>query len=65
MAVLVSIFAHYGGYGSGESYVDGLVPAIYAGAAVVAVGAFAALGITRGRRVEEQAEEYEAVPEAA
>jgi EmrB/QacA subfamily drug resistance transporter len=65
VAVLASIFAHYGGYGSGESFVDGLVPAIYAGAAVVAVGALAALGISRGRRVEAQAEEYEPVLEAA
>jgi len=65
VAVLASIFAHYGGYGSGQSYVDGLVPAIYVGAAVVAVGALAALGIKRGRRLDQQAEEYEAVPEAA
>jgi EmrB/QacA subfamily drug resistance transporter len=65
VAVLASIFAHYGGYGSGQSYVDGLVPAIYVGAAVVAVGALAALGIKRGRRLDQPAEEYEAVPEAA
>mgnify|MGYP001052445355 CR=1 FL=1 len=42
-----------------------LVPAIYVGAAVVAVGALAALGIKRGRRLDQPAEEYEAVPEAA
>jgi EmrB/QacA subfamily drug resistance transporter len=65
VAVLASIFAHYGGYGSGQSYVDGLVPAIYVGAAFVAVGALAALGIKRGRRLDQPAEEYEAVPEAA
>jgi EmrB/QacA subfamily drug resistance transporter len=65
VAVLASIFAHYGGYGSGQSYVDGLVPAIYVGAAFVAVGALAALGIRRGRRLDRQVEEYEAVPEAA
>jgi EmrB/QacA subfamily drug resistance transporter len=65
VAVLASIFAHYGGYGSGQSFVDGLVPAIYVGAAVVAVGAVAALGIKRGRRLDQPVEEYEAVPEAA
>jgi EmrB/QacA subfamily drug resistance transporter len=65
VAVLASIFAHYGGYGSGQSYVDGLVPAIYVGAAFVAVGALAALGIRRGRRLDQPVEEYEAVPEAA
>jgi EmrB/QacA subfamily drug resistance transporter len=65
VAVLASIFAHYGGYGSGQSYVDGLVPAIYVGAAFVAVGALAALGIKRGRRLDQPVEEYEAVPEAA
>ncbi|MDQ2911081.1 MAG: DHA2 family efflux MFS transporter permease subunit, partial [Actinomycetota bacterium] len=65
VAVLASIFAHYGGYRSGESYVNGLVPAIYAGAAVVAVGALAALGVSRGRRIDAQAEEYEPALEAA
>jgi EmrB/QacA subfamily drug resistance transporter len=65
VAVLASIFAHYGGYGSGQTYVDGLVPAIYVGAAFVAVGALAALGIKRGRRLDQPVEEYEAVPEAA
>ncbi|MDQ2909872.1 MAG: DHA2 family efflux MFS transporter permease subunit [Actinomycetota bacterium] len=65
VAVLASIFAHYGGYGSGESFVNGLTPALYAGAAVVAVGALAALGISRGQRVGAAAEEYESVLEAA
>jgi MFS family permease len=66
VAVLASVFAHYGGYGSGQSFVDGLTPAIYVGAAVVAVGALAALGIKRGRRLDEQtSEEYQASLEAA
>src|SRR5881275_2651036 len=50
VAVLASIFAHYGGYGSGTSYVAGLTPAIYIGAAIVAIGALAALLIRRPRR---------------
>jgi len=51
VAVLASVFAHYGGYGSGQSFVDGLTPAIYVGAALVAAGAVASLGIARKRRV--------------
>src|SRR6478609_2732584 len=47
VAVLASIFAHYGGYGTGQSFVDGLGPALYVGAAVVAAGAVAALGVSR------------------
>ena len=62
VAVLASVFAHYGGYGSGETFVNGLGPALYAGAGVVALGALAALGISRKRRTQES---YEAVPEAA
>jgi EmrB/QacA subfamily drug resistance transporter len=64
VAVLASIFAHYGGYGSGASYVDGLTPAIYVGAAIVAIGALAALAIKRPRRVAKE-EQYEPVLEAA
>ena len=50
VAVLASIFSHYGGYGSGESFVDGMTPAVYVGAAVVAVGSLAAFAIRLGRR---------------
>ena len=53
VAVLASIFGRYGGYESGQSFVDGLTPAIYAGAAVVFVGALAALAIPRIRRTVE------------
>jgi EmrB/QacA subfamily drug resistance transporter len=53
VAVLASVFAHYGGYGSGQSFVDGLGPALYVGAAVVAAGAVAALGIARKPRRQE------------
>ena len=64
IAVLASVFAHYGGYTTGQSFVDGLTPAIYAGSAVVAAGALAALGISRKRRAQEQ-EALEPVLEAA
>jgi EmrB/QacA subfamily drug resistance transporter len=53
VAVLASVFAHYGGYGSGQTFVDGLEPALYVGAGFVAAGAVAALGIQRKARREE------------
>jgi EmrB/QacA subfamily drug resistance transporter len=53
VAVLASIFAHYGGYGTGESFVDGLTPAIWVGAAVVGLAAVAAMFIPRRGRPAE------------
>jgi EmrB/QacA subfamily drug resistance transporter len=47
VAVLASVFSHYGGYHSGATFVDGLTPAVYVGAAVVAVGSLAAFAIRR------------------
>ena len=44
-----SLFSHYGGYGTGTSFVDGMTPAVYVGAAVVAAGSLAAFGIKRRR----------------
>ena len=41
VAVLASVFSSYGGYESGQAFVDGLVPAVWIGAAVV--------GARRGR----------------
>src|SRR5256885_3870719 len=64
VAVLASVFAHYGGYGSGETFVNGLGPALYAGAGVVALGALAALGISRKRRPSSE-EAYKPLAEAA
>jgi EmrB/QacA subfamily drug resistance transporter len=55
VAVLASIFSRFGGYGSGQTFVDGLNPAIWVGAAVVAVGALAAFAIPRRRRSQEVA----------
>jgi EmrB/QacA subfamily drug resistance transporter len=54
VAVLASVFAHYGGYGTGQTFVDGLIPALYVGAGFVAAGALAALGISRKVRRQEQ-----------
>jgi EmrB/QacA subfamily drug resistance transporter len=47
VAVLASVFSHYGGYSSGTAFVDGMTPAVYVGAAVVALGALAMFSIKR------------------
>jgi hypothetical protein len=49
VAVLASVFASAGSYESPTSYADGLVPAVWTGAAIVAVGAVVAL-LLPGRR---------------
>jgi EmrB/QacA subfamily drug resistance transporter len=54
VAVLASVFAHYGGYGSGASFTDGMTPAVWIGAIVVALGAVAAFAIRPRRRTAEQ-----------
>lgn len=50
VAVLASVFTQTGGYDSAATFVDGLVPATYVGAAVVAAGALAALAVPRRPR---------------
>jgi EmrB/QacA subfamily drug resistance transporter len=67
VAVLASIFAHVGGYGTGQSFADGMHPALFIGAGVVALGALAAFMIPRRPRVAEAlaAEPELAVPELA
>jgi EmrB/QacA subfamily drug resistance transporter len=57
VAVLASVFAHYGGYESAQTFNDGLVPAIWVGAIVVGVGAVLALLIPRKPRRSEAAVE--------
>jgi EmrB/QacA subfamily drug resistance transporter len=47
VAVLASIFAGFGGYRTSATFVAGLTPAIWVGAALVAVAALAALAIPR------------------
>ena len=49
VAVLASIFARFGGYATPDTFVDGLVPAVWVGAALVAVGAVSALTIPTRR----------------
>jgi EmrB/QacA subfamily drug resistance transporter len=52
VAVLASVFSGAGSYRSGQAFVDGLVPAVWTGAGVLAVGAVLALLVPRaaGRR---------------
>ncbi len=45
VAVLAAVFAHVGGYESGQSFVDGMSPALVLGGAVVGLGALAAFAI--------------------
>jgi EmrB/QacA subfamily drug resistance transporter len=66
VAVLASLFSHYGGYESPDRFSDGLVVATWVGAAVVAGGALLALLIPPRRRVAaEMAAELVPQPEAA
>jgi EmrB/QacA subfamily drug resistance transporter len=53
VAVLASIFSHYGGYVSPQSFVDGMQPAVWVGAAVVGLGALAAFANPRRRPAAE------------
>ncbi|MFD5077493.1 MFS transporter [Streptomyces sp. NPDC058371] len=50
IAVMGSIFSAQGGYESAQTFVDGLRPALWVGASVVAVAAIAALVIPSARR---------------
>ncbi len=61
IAVLGAVFSANGGYASGRDYVNGLTPAVYAGAVVVAVGAVTAL-IVPGRRRSRAAVGLQDVP---
>jgi EmrB/QacA subfamily drug resistance transporter len=49
VAVLASVFTSSGGFVSPQAYVDGLIPAVWVGSAVLAVGALVAL-LVPGRR---------------
>jgi hypothetical protein len=51
VAVLATVFSDVGGMGSPAAYVDGLVPAVWVGAAVLGLGAIIALFVP-GRRTE-------------
>jgi len=63
VSVLATVFTSHGGYGSPQDYVDGLVPAVSVGSAVLAAGALVAL-LVPGKR-HAQAASREAVPAVA
>jgi EmrB/QacA subfamily drug resistance transporter len=66
VAVLASVWSHYGSYSTGQSFVDGMVPALWIGAVVVVLGAVAAFMIpSRKRAVEATVDEPVAFAEAA
>jgi EmrB/QacA subfamily drug resistance transporter len=50
VAILASVFAANGGYGTPQTFVAGLTPALWLGAAVVGAGALLALAIPGRRR---------------
>ncbi|MFJ4711264.1 DHA2 family efflux MFS transporter permease subunit [Streptomyces sp. NPDC088785] len=50
IAIMASIFSAQGGYDSARSFVDGIRPALWVGAALVAVAGLAALAIPGARR---------------
>ena len=59
VAVLASVFSQYGGYASADTFVSGMRPAVFIGAALVAVGSLAAWLIKHRPR---QADAIEAEP---
>lgn len=63
VAVMASIFAAQGGYGSAQQFVDGLEPALWVGAGAVALGAVSILFAPTRRRQARDAEAAEVVAE--
>jgi hypothetical protein len=61
VAILAAVFSAHGGYESGQAFVDGLAPALWVGAAVLAAGALVAL-LVPGKPREERVATAEAVP---
>ena len=56
VAVLASVWSQYGSYSSGASFVHGMTPALWIGAAIVLAGAVASFAIPRRVRREEALE---------
>jgi len=57
IAVLGAVFSARGGYGDAAAYVSGLLPAVWVGVAVVAVGGVLALALPRRARARARADE--------
>jgi EmrB/QacA subfamily drug resistance transporter len=56
IAVLATIFSHAGGYATPALFVDGMRPAVFAGATVLGLGAVAALFVPRLRKEQPETE---------
>jgi EmrB/QacA subfamily drug resistance transporter len=65
VAVLASVWSHYGSYASGQSFVDGMIPAVWIGAGVVAAGAVASFLIPNRATRRQEAEQLEPAFEPA
>jgi MFS family permease len=59
IAVLATIFSNFGGYASGSSFVSGVQPAAIVAAAVLVIGAGAALFVPKLRTVDRRTESGE------
>jgi len=59
IAVLGTVFTSHGSYASGPAYVDGLTPALWVGAAVLAAGALTGLLLPFSTRAEAEAHAVE------
>jgi EmrB/QacA subfamily drug resistance transporter len=64
VAVLATVFTNAGGYTSPQAYVDGLVPAVWVGSAVLAAGALIALLVPRRTSAAVVELEHYAQPDA-
>jgi EmrB/QacA subfamily drug resistance transporter len=64
IAVLATVFTSHGGYASPQAFVDGLVPAMWVGVAVLAAGALIAAGLPFSTRADAAAQ-ADTVPVAA
>jgi predicted MFS family arabinose efflux permease len=62
IAVMASVFSAQGGYDSAQHFVDGIEPALWVGAAIVAVAGVAALFIPREGRVKPGVRDSEPAP---
>jgi EmrB/QacA subfamily drug resistance transporter len=60
VSVLATVFTSHGGYGSPQAFVDGLVPAMWIGTAVLAVGALIPVLLPFSTRASAQAQVAEA-----
>jgi EmrB/QacA subfamily drug resistance transporter len=65
VAVLASVWSHYGSYSSGQAFVDGMLPALWIGAAVVFLGAVAAFMIPSLKKAGAKAPESAAYAKPA